>query len=148
MHYMQRGWRSCVLAVVIGGVAIACGTHRVTVPHVEIGAFAEGIDEFLRRHPLAAGQAIRADEVLRTEQASWHLVQVRGAESPHDHADHDLQVVLLRGRGDLHLGTRTVVLGRGDVAVIRRGARHWFVNRGDVPSVALVTYVPPAPQRR
>jgi quercetin dioxygenase-like cupin family protein len=148
MHHMQRGWRRCVLAAVIGGIAVACGTHRVTLPHVEIGAFAEGIDDFLRRHPLAADQAIRADEVLRTEQASWHLVQLRGAESPHEHADHDLQVVVLRGRGDLHLEKRTVPLGRGDVAVIRRGARHWFGNRGDAPAVALVTYVPPAPQPR
>jgi hypothetical protein len=39
-----------------------------------------GIDAFLAAHPLADGQALRADEIARTPGASYHLVQVRGAE--------------------------------------------------------------------
>ena len=126
----------------------ACETHRITLPHVEMGAFSAGLDDFLRRHPLAGDQGIRADLVERTAQASWHLVQVRGAETPHVHPDHDLQVVVLRGQGELHLAERTVTLQRGDVALVARGVEHWFANRGDAPAVALVTYVPPAPLSR
>jgi hypothetical protein len=48
-----------------------------------------GIDAFLAAYPLADGQALRADEIARTPGASYHLVQVRGAESPHRHHGRD-----------------------------------------------------------
>jgi mannose-6-phosphate isomerase-like protein (cupin superfamily) len=148
MLHLHDEWRTCVAATLVMIGLVACETHRGTLPHVEIDAVAEGLDAFLRRHPMAPDDGIRADPVHRTEQASWHLVQVRAAETPHRHADHDLQVVILRGGGDLHLGDRTIALGRGDVALIPHGAMHWFANAGDEPAVALVTYVPPAPPRR
>src|SRR5205814_5559824 len=102
-----------------------------------------GLDEFLAAHPLADGQTIRADEVGRTASASYHLVQVRGSESPHRHAAHDLTVFVLRGRGTLTLGEGRRALAAGDAAAIPRGAVHWFANGGPPAALALAVFTPP-----
>ena len=108
-------------------------------PRVAVGALAAGLDEFVAAHPLAGGQGIRADEVGRTVTASYHLVQVRGSESPHRHVAHDLTV----RQGTLTLGEVRRALAAGDAAVIPRGAVHWYANGGGAPALALVVFTPP-----
>jgi quercetin dioxygenase-like cupin family protein len=111
---------------------------RLTLPRI-----AGGVEAFVAAHPLAPGQNIRADEVGRTASASYHLVQVRGGESPHRHLAHDLTVVVLDGGGSLDEGERRVDLAAGDVAVIPRGDVHWFTNLGRGNAVAFVIFSPP-----
>jgi quercetin dioxygenase-like cupin family protein len=103
----------------------------------------ERLDALLARHPLAPGAALRADEIGRTATASVHLVQVRGGESPHRHDTHDLTVAVVRGAGVLTVERTRRRMESGDVAVVPRGAPHWFVNRGSTPAVAIVLYAPP-----
>jgi quercetin dioxygenase-like cupin family protein len=128
------------LAVVLAGLLAGCAARA---PRVSFGALAEGLDAFLAAHPLAAEQGIRADEVGRTASASYHLVQVRGSESPHRHVAHDLTVFVLRGRGTLTLEEVRHALAAGDAAVVPRGAVHWFANGGHEPALALVVFAPP-----
>jgi len=128
--------RALLLALLLS----ACAPRAPRVPY---GALAPGIDAFLSAHPLAPDQQIRADEIGRTASASYHLVQVRGSETPHRHVAHDLTVVVLRGRGTLTLGAARSDLGAGDAAVIPRGAPHWFANRGRESAIALVAFTPP-----
>jgi len=111
--------------------------------HVRRAPFVDDVDAFLAMHRLAAGENIRADEIGRTEGASFHLVQVRDRERPHRHALHDLTVVVLRGHGTLVRDAERVALRPGDVAVIPRGTAHWFANDARAPAVALVIFVPP-----
>ena len=132
--------RARAIAVVLVVALAACAARA---PRVAVGGLAGGLDEFLAAHPLAEGQAIRADEVGRTGSASYHLVQVRGRESPHRHVAHDLTVFVLRGRGSLTLGEVGCPLAAGDAAVIPRGAVHWFANEGGGPALALVVFAPP-----
>jgi quercetin dioxygenase-like cupin family protein len=119
---------------------VACAART---PRVPFGSLEPGLDHFLAAHPLASEQAIRADEIGRTATASYHVVQVRGAEHPHRHVAHDLTVVVLRGRGTLTLGERSIALTAGDAAVVPRGEAHWFVRAGRGPTVALVAFAPP-----
>jgi quercetin dioxygenase-like cupin family protein len=112
-------------------------------PRVDLPPLAEGADAFLAAHPLAPAQNIRVDEVGRTPSASYHLVQVRDGESPHRHMTHDLTVLVLAGGGTLDLEARRIVLDAGDVAVIPRGAVHWFSNRGRGNALALIVFSPP-----
>jgi quercetin dioxygenase-like cupin family protein len=98
---------------------------------------------FLAAHPRAPGQQIRADEIGRTAGASFHVVQIWGAESPHRHVAHDLAATVLRGEGTLVKSTRRIDLAAGDAAVVPRGEVHWFTRTGSAPAVALVTFVPP-----
>lgn len=112
-------------------------------PRVPFGELAAGLEPFLDAHRLASGQSIRADEIGRTPTASYHVVQVRGAETPHRHASHDLTVVVLRGHGTLEHAAARRVLRAGDAAVVPRGAVHWFANGGRCPAVALVVFTPP-----
>jgi len=125
------------------GLALALAACAPRPPRVAVGSLAAGLDEFLAAHPLAEGQTIRADEVFRTASASYHLVQVRGSESPHRHAAHDLTVFVLRGRGTLTLGEGRRALAAGDAAAIPRGAVHWFANGGRAPALAFVVFTPP-----
>ena len=101
------------------------------------------VDVLLREHPLGPATNIRADEIERTRGASTHLVQIRGSESPHRHVAHDLVVAIVVGQGELSVNGVRHALGAGDVAVVPRGASHWFVRRGDTPAVAVVTFAPP-----
>jgi len=99
---MDLALRTLLLACLTGP---GCAGRR---PATTVGAVPEGLDAFLAAHPLAAGQPLRADEIARAPGASYHLVQVRGAESPHRHRAHDLAVFVLRGEGMLALdGTLT-----------------------------------------
>jgi mannose-6-phosphate isomerase-like protein (cupin superfamily) len=98
---------------------------------------------FLRAHPVEPGKAIRADLLERTEAASYHLVQIVDREMPHVHQTHDLSVVVIQGRGRLHLATRVVPMRQGDLAIVPRGVPHWFERLGADVAVAFVTFAPP-----
>jgi quercetin dioxygenase-like cupin family protein len=115
----------------------ACATRAPRLP------YAGTLDEFLAAHPLADGQNIRVDEIGRTTSASYHVAQVRGAESPHRHVAHDLTVVVLRGHGTFTRDAERVPLVAGDAVVIARGTPHWFANGARAPAVSLVVFAPP-----
>ena len=115
----------------------ACAARSSRIP------WAGDLDAFVAAHPLAPGQNIRADEVGRTATASYHVVQVRGSETPHRHVAHDLTVFVLRGRGTLARGPEHLELAAGDAAVVPRGQPHRFANGGHGSAVALVVFVPP-----
>jgi len=127
---------SAVLSAALAGCASPA--PRVAGPT----PLADGLDAFLAAHPLAPDAAMRADVLVRSTSASWHVVQTRRDEPPHRHPAHDLTVVVLRGHGTLHRADAPdVVLQAGDVAVVPRGSVHWFAPDG--VAVALLAYAPP-----
>jgi len=131
--------RSLMWTAVVG-LVVGCAARPMSVITV---AGTSSLDDLLRTRPLAAAANIRADEIARTSAASVHLVQVRGGETPHHHATHDLTVAVLRGEGSLTIDGTTRAMAVGDVAVIPRGVRHYFVRGGGIPAVALVVFAPP-----
>jgi quercetin dioxygenase-like cupin family protein len=127
------------IALVLLTVLAACAGPT---PRVVVGPLGDGLETYLARHPLTPGQNIRADEVQHSASASWFVVQVRTAESPHRHMAHDLTVTVVRGAGTLILEGRRVGMRAGDVALIPRGALHFFTNEGRTAAVALVVFTP------
>lgn len=129
-----------VVLALVALLAIACAPKvaRVSTPQ---GAL--DLDQFLAAHRLADEGGIRADQIGRTEGASYHLVQVLGSERPHRHETHDLTVFVLRGRGVLTRLAGRTPLAEGDAAVVPRGEPHWFASEGAFPAVALVVFTPP-----
>lgn len=110
------------------------------------------LDAWLAAHPLAVSEELKAVPVGAIGTTSYAIVQVRGRERAHVHADHDLTVHVLRGRGRLALFHAAGVteftgevrpLAAGDVAAIPRGMVHWFVNGGREPAVAVASFTPP-----
>jgi quercetin dioxygenase-like cupin family protein len=130
----------CGLVVMI---ALAAACARSTAPQVVTTASATTVDELLAARPLAPDVNIRADEIARIAGASVHLVQVRTGEMPHRHVSHDLVVHVVRGRGVFTLDGHRRAMAAGDVAVIPRGAVHWFTNGGSDVAVTIVTFTPP-----
>ena len=121
--------------------AVACGNSGRS--RVVVGEVTHPVEVLVASHPLGAGENLRSDEIGRTRGATHHLVQIRGQETPHVHAEHDLVVTTLAGEGVLHVRDRAVPLRAGDVAVIPRGIPHWFRNSGTRPAVAVATFTPP-----
>jgi quercetin dioxygenase-like cupin family protein len=70
-------------------------------------------------------------------------VVVRKGEPPHYHAEHDLWVTVLKGKGEFWLeGTRFEVRSGSNI-FIPRGGRHYVTNQGRTPLAAFVVATPP-----
>lgn len=98
----------------------------------------------LAAHPPEAGRNITPVLLERSERSSVHLVWVSDREQPHLHAEHDLVVTMLAGRGTLWIRDRETPMHAGDVAFVPAGVPHWFVNLGDTPAAALSVFTPPS----
>lgn len=113
------------------------------------GPAALDLERLLAAQPLAPGENIKSVVLARNERSANLLVQVRDREPRHYHADSDITVFLLRGRGVLELGKQTFSVQAGDVLHIPRGLVHAYINHGPQPGVALVVYSPaPGPGDR
>ena len=133
----------CSMAAAVWGCAAS--SHGQVIYSIPSGVAwqASAIDQWIRAHPLPPGQPLRLDEVSRTASASLHVAQIRGAEPPHIHREHDLVAVVRSGTGLVQVGAQTYWLGPGDVIEIPRGVRHFAANRGSEPLVAVVVISPP-----
>lgn len=129
-----------VAAVFVAGCATA--SWLVVSPDGQIVQRVE-VDQWVRAHPLPAGQAIAIHEIGRSGSASFHVVQVVSREQPHVHKTHDATVLVTRGRGTLWLGPHHLRLGPGSFVNIPRNVVHHFVVESAGPAVALVVFSPP-----
>lgn len=128
-----------ILLAAVAGQALA--VDWIAAPH---GApEAHDIAQLLKNHPLAAGENIRVVPLQKTERSAQFLVQIRDREPLHYHADSDIGVFILRGRGRIQIADRTRPARAGDVIHVPRGVVHAYINEGAEIGVALVVYSPP-----
>tara|TARA_B100001971_G_C18247272_1_gene575292 strand:- start:349 stop:771 length:423 start_codon:yes stop_codon:yes gene_type:complete len=78
-----------------------------------------------------------------TAEASFHLVRLKGAESPHIHDRHDLTVFILSGTSTVNFKDHAISMGPGDLIKIPRGVLHWAKNIGQDPTQAYAIFTPP-----
>ena len=110
---------------------------------------ASDIDKLLAKNPLGANENIKVVPLARSEHSAQVLVQVRDREPLHYHADSDITVFLVRGRGVLRLDRREHPVAAGDVLHVPRGVIHAYINQGPEVGVAIVSYSPaPGPDDR
>ena len=128
--------------------ATASAAQWLTVP--EDGSVRPSeIDALLAKHALGPKENIKVVPLAQSEHSAQVLVQVRDREPLHYHADSDITVFLLRGRGQLRLGPRTHAVKAGDVLHVPRGAIHAYINQGPEVGVAVVSNSPaPGPNDR
>lgn len=100
------------------------------------------VEALLAAHPLAAGDNIKVAPLARSGHSAQFLVQVRNREPLHYHADSDITVFLLRGRGVLRIARRELPVAAGDTLHIPRGVIHAYINKGPEVAVAIVSYGP------
>lgn len=138
---MRRSGIGIVVALAFLAGCATAGPQWVTFPS---GRSGKGVtlDAWLKSHPLAAGQEIRLDEISRGDSSSAHTVQIRKEEPLHIHQNHDVLVVILKGRGVLTLEKRRLEVKPGAVVSIPRGMPHSFVNQGSDPAVAFAVFMP------
>lgn len=121
----------------------ALAAQWLTLPGDGVPVSASELDTLLAKHPLGAGENIKVVPLARSEHSAQVLVQVRDREPLHYHADSDITVFLLRGRGTLRLDRREHPVKAGDVLHVPRGTIHAYINRGPDIGVAIVSYSPP-----
>ncbi len=138
---MKRSKIGIVGALIFLAGCATTGPQWVTFPDGDSGK-GTTLEAWQKKHPLAANQEIRLDEVSRGDSSSAHIVQVRKEEPLHIHQNHDLLVVILKGRGILTLEKRRLEVKPGAILSIPRGIPHSFVNQGSDPAVAFAVFMP------
>ena len=133
-------------ACALGAASLLAATARG--PAVLDALYPEGrstlaLAELAAREPLRPDEAFRVVALGRDAHTSHHLVHIRGAETPHRHDTHDLVVVILRGHGQMLLGTDRRPVGEGSILYIPRGTVHSFANESGEPGAAYAIYTPP-----
>lgn len=136
--------RSCLAAIasliVSGCAASPCPNLLLPSP---TGPTLHNVDVLRATHPIPEGQNILPLKLGETETLSYHFIQISDREAPHIHRAHAVVVTLLQGQGDLHQAGRVLAMRAGDTAVVPQGVPHYFVNTGDAPAAAFVTFTPP-----
>lgn len=121
-------------------VLLLCGcAPRV---NVVLGDRSVPVVAFIADTPLAAGENIARRAIAHGEDSSLFLVRIRDREEPHVHMRYDLDVVLVEGHGTLWIAGEARPMRVGDLALVPRGAPHYFVNEGRGPAAALVVFSP------
>jgi len=101
------------------------------------------LDRILAENPLSPTENIKVATLGKGQTVSHHIVQIRDRETPHVHKNHDLTVMVVRGKGYLMLDQKRIALAEGDVLYVPRATVHHFVNADATRSVALVIFSPP-----
>jgi mannose-6-phosphate isomerase-like protein (cupin superfamily) len=76
-----------------------------------------------------------------TDLTTHILVLIRTQEPPHYHKDHDLTVILLKGKGEIYLEGKRMNMREGDSVFIPKGAVHYYTNTALV-SALLAIFTP------
>ncbi len=141
MNYRRNARR---IGAVLVGLAVSTAAHDADWIGAPEGALEQhDIQRLLKQQPLAAGENIRVLPLQKNERSAHVLVQIRDREPLHHHADSDISVFILHGRGRIQIADRTRPARAGDVIHIPRGVLHAYINEGAEIGVALVVYSPP-----
>ncbi len=81
--------------------------------------------------------------IRNTKGSSSFFIRLNGWEEPHTHRDHDLTVVILKGKAVLHYEVGGHEIREGDVQEIPRGTVHWVENKGKKAVLAYAVFSPP-----
>ncbi len=138
------------IGTVLLGLAVSAAANSADWIGAPEGTLEQhAIERLLKRHPLAAGENIHVLPLQKNDRSAHVLVQVRNREPLHYHADSDISVFILRGRGRIQIADRTRPVRAGDVIHIPRGVIHAYINEGPEVGVAFVVYSPaPGPDDR
>lgn len=128
--------------LIVSGLILAFSTLSSTVwaePVVHLPLDSPALNNWT---DLEREQSIAIHHLYRSEAVSTHVIRIHGAEKPHVHDRHELNVTLLRGQMVLHFDQRAVNMQPGDVVVIPKGQLHWAENVAADASLAFVTFSP------
>ena len=131
-----------VAASLLGAVAATRGPAVIDALYPEVRTTL-ALAQLAQREPLRADESFRVVALGRDAHTSHHVVHIRGAETPHRHDTHDLVVVVLRGHGQMLLGTERRPVCEGSILYIPRGTVHAFANESGEPAAAYAMYTPP-----
>ena len=143
---LVRLWRSLfspVACIFIALVAVGCSSSPRFYLQYGSRLTRSELDRILAENPLPVTENIKVTTLGQAAQVSHHIVQIRDRETPHIHKEHDVTVILSKGKGYLMLGKERVDLAEGDVLFIPRGVVHYFINTSTEPSVAFAIFSPP-----
>ncbi len=124
-------------------VLSACSSSpSIYFPQGSREAFVD-IQSLLKKGPHFNEEGFEMVLLGKSAQYSAHLVWIKDREKLHLHASHEGTLLLLQGRGVLHLGNQKISLKPGDLTSIPQNTPHFFKNESDEPVAAYVLFAPP-----
>lgn len=88
-------------------------------------------------------QAALSKKLIRnTPHSSSFWIRLLSFEEPHTHNDHNLTVVVMRGKSLMHLGSQTKEIKEGDIVEIPKGTVHWVENKSAGPCLVYAVFTP------
>jgi len=148
LNFRVVRWRVASGATLLMALTAACtfADNRLWIaPDAKVPTTLDAVrlNALLAANRLKTGENIKALPLYRDAYNAAFLVQVREREPHHYHADSNITVFVLEGRGVLHVGKQVFDMVAGDSALVPRGTPHYFVNHDAAPAAALVIYAPP-----
>ncbi|MDH3975479.1 MAG: cupin domain-containing protein [Deltaproteobacteria bacterium] len=134
----------CILSVVAAVTLTGCSYHKRHIYSLgEEGLYSKEWRQIIKEYPIGKKDNIRVTPLFKNEDSSHYIIQINGRERPHIHEEHDLTVIVKKGKGTLHLGEEKLSMKAGDIAFIPRGTVHYFVNeKKHCPAVSYVIFSP------
>ena len=118
--------------LVLAGAAFAQGGGKIVAANLE---------DILKKHPLAAGQAAKATPVTRVPGAELQVIEMSKIKL-HSHSQEDHIVFVVRGKGTVRLDQETRDVRPGDIFMLPKDVPHGFSKSGDENLVLLVIGTP------
>ncbi len=106
------------------------------------GVKSKSLDRLKWENEVQPGDDMSKALILQMDNASTHLVQIKGAEKNHIHQYHDSTVFIQSGTGRMYLGKTSFQVGPGAIIFIPQGLEHHYVNGGAEPTSAIAVYSP------
>ena len=79
----------------------------------------------------------------KTPEASFHIINLQGAEKLHTHDTHDLVVSMLSGKARITIDNQSYVMMPGDILEVPKGAKHKADNLDRNGSQVYAVFTPP-----
>ena len=138
----MKNLRAALLCVFLGGCASVPSPVFYSLNQLE-HLTSKTLDRMVWENELSQEEPLSSTVILKSDEASYHLIQVRGAEKKHMHEYHDLAVFVQSGTGTMFLGKEKFNVRGGAVIFVPHGIPHYFVNTGPQPAVAVSVFSPP-----
>ncbi|WP_370977842.1 cupin domain-containing protein [Agaribacterium sp. ZY112] len=123
--FLFRALSSIALLVLVSGCA-----NKQAVVYDEYGPVK--YDEWAESYQ---DKAFYGRNLVSVNQFSASLFLANESETKHLHKNHDLYLVLLKGKATVHLYENAFELKPGDSIYIRRSAPHWIEQVGNETAV-------------
>lgn len=121
----------------------AMGPRTVFFQMNEAGKITQkSLDRLLWENVMGPESGVLSSLILKSDLASYHLIQIRGYSETVSHEFHDLAISVESGTGKIFLEKDSANLSPGAVVFIKHGTSYSIASAGESPLVIAAFFSP------